>query len=428
VIDVQTQDITPNYFLVEANRYIYSAIEYLFMKRQAPTPFAIIEVLQNKHAKQVIEDFGGIEYLTTLAESNINEDTLDIFCQKLKQAYTRHQLYKICDLTQDFIFSDKMEVMNPAEIIGEHEKKIQQLVSDMQNITDVYKMGDNIEKVLEHRAEHPNEVPGIETGWTKFDYYTNGGQPGDLIMLCARAKTGKSATLTNWATKVSIEDKVPILYIDTEMNQQEQEDRILAILSGVPHKEIVSGMFVLDTDAGKADDKIRRIKEATQKMKEGAYYHIYMPDFNMDKVTALAHKFKQQFNIQAIFFDYLKFPSSQVGSLKTVQEWQMLGYIASSLKDLAGTLKLPVYAGCQENRSDPKSDKKDERNVGGSDRILQLATKLIFLNNKSEEQIFKEGGLNGNQTLQIAYQRNGESNCPPINIQFDRTILRQREI
>lgn len=403
-------------------------MEYLFAKRQAPTPLAIIEVLQNKHAKQVIEDFGGLDYLSTLSESNVNEDTLDIFCQKLKQAYTRHQLYQICEQTQDFIFSDKMEVLNPVEIIGEHEKKIQQLVSNMQNISDVYKMGDNIDEVLAQRASHPNEVPGLETGWTRFDYYTNGGQPGDLIMLCARAKTGKSATLTNWATKVSIIDQVPVLYIDTEMNQQEQEDRILSMLSGVPHKEIVSGMFVLDTDAGRSEDKIRRIKEATERMKNGAYYHKYMPDFSMEKVIALANKFKQQYNIQAIFFDYLKFPSNQVASLKTVQEWQMLGYIASGLKDLAGTLKIPVYAGCQENRSDPKADRKDERNVGGSDRILQLATKLIFLNNKSDEQIMKESGLQGNQTLQIAFQRNGESNCPPINVQFDRTILRQREI
>ena len=49
----------------------------------------------------------------------------------------------------------------------------------------------------------------------------------------------------------------------------------------------------------------------------------------IEKVNAIAKKFKIQNNIQAIFFDYLKFPSSQVANLKSVQEWQMLGYIAS---------------------------------------------------------------------------------------------------
>ena len=415
-------------FLIEANRYIYMAINYLFYKKQDPTPYAIMEVMTDKSMRKVVEDFGGTEYLEILSTARANVNNLDIFCQKLKQAYTRFMLCQICDDTKDFVLTDKAEVLNPSEIIGQHENMVAELSNNVQQTKDIYKMGEDTEYVLEQRAENPNTVPGLEVGWNKFDYYTNGGQAGDLIMLCARAKTGKSTTLTNWAVKLGIEDKIPILYFDTEMSAREQEDRILSILSGVPHKEIMNGMYCLDTEFGKADDKKRRIKEAISKMRNGNYYHIYMPNFTIEKVNAIAKKFKIQNNIQAIFFDYLKFPSSQVASLKSVQEWQMLGYIASGLKDLAGTLKVPVYSGCQENRSNLDSDKKDERNVGGSDRILQLATKLIFLSNKPEEQIIKEAGLLGNQKLYIAYQRNGESDCPIIDINFDRTTLTQREV
>ena len=117
-----------------------------------------------------------------------------------------------------------------------------------------------------------------------------------------------------------------------------------------------------------------------------------------------------------------------MSSLKTAAEWQLLGFIASGLKDLAGTLNIPVYSACQENRSDPKGGKKDETNVGGSDRILQLASKLIFLTNKSDEDIMKEGQINGNQRLYIAYQRNGESDTPPINVKFDRPKNTMREV
>ena len=428
IIDIKEQDITEKMFLIEANRYIYMAINYLFYKKQDPTPYAIMEVMTDKSMRKVVEDFGGTEYLEILSTARANVNNLDIFCQKLKQAYTRFMLCQICDDTKDFVLTDKAEVLNPSEIIGQHENMVAELSNNVQQTKDIYKMGEDTEYVLEQRAENPNTVPGLEVGWNKFDYYTNGGQAGDLIMLCARAKTGKSTTLTNWAVKLGIEDKIPILYFDTEMSAREQEDRILSILSGVPHKEIMNGMYCLDTEFGKADDKKGRIKEAISKMRNGNYYHIYMPNFTIEKVNAIAKKFKIQNNIQAIFFDYLKFPSSQIASLKSVQEWQMLGYIASGLKDLAGTLKVPVYSGCQENRSNLDSDKKDERNVGGSDRILQLATKLIFLSNKPEEQIIKEAGLLGNQKLYIAYQRNGESDCPIIDINFDRTTLTQKEV
>ena len=428
LIEIKDQEIAGNMFLIEANRYIFYAIEYLYRKQQEPTPVAVIEVLKDKHARKVVEDFGGAEYLNILSEQRVSENSLKIFCEKLKQAYTKAELYRICDEYKDSLLSDKTEVMNPTEIVANLEKPINELVNQVQQTKEIYKMGDSAEEVLKLRADNPNSIPGLEVGWNKLDYYTNGGQPGDLIMVCARAKTGKSTLLTNWATKLAIEDKIPTLYFDTEMSAREQEDRILAILSGVPHKEIVSGMYVLDTENGKANDKITALRKAVETLKAGNYYHINIPSFTLDKVSAVAKKFKMQHNIQAIFFDYLKFPASQIASLKSVQEWQMLGYIASGLKDLATILKIPIYSACQENRANVKSEKKDETNVGGSDRILQLATKLIFLNNKPEEDILREGSINGNQTLYIAYQRNGESDCPPINVKFDRPRLKQTEV
>ena len=428
IIDIKEQEVNGNMFLIEANRYVFHAIEYLFSKQQEPTPIAIMEVLKDKTAKKVVEEFGGVEYLTILTEQRVNENNTEIFCQKLKQAYTRYKLLEICENGKEFLLSDDVEVLNPNEIVGSIESQITELTNKVQATKEIYKMGDDSEYILEERGKFPNSIPGLEVGWKQFDYYTNGGQSGDLIMVCARAKTGKSTLLTNWATKLGIEDGLPVLYFDTEMNARQQEDRILSILSGIPHKEIVSGMYVLDTENGKAEEKLNALDVAVKRLKAGSYYHIYMPNFTVDKVNAIAKKFKMQHNIQAIFFDYLKFPSSQIASLRSVQEWQMLGFIASGLKDLAGTLEIPIYSACQENRIDPKGGKKDETNVGGSDRILQLATKLIFLTNKSEEDIMKEGVYNGNQTLYISYQRNGQSDCPNINIKFDKPRLKQTEV
>lgn len=753
-IEIKNHDISGDMFLIDANKYIFYSIEYLLSKQQTPTPISVLEVITDKNAKAVIENFGGIEYLTLLTEQRINVDNIPILCDKLKQAYTRSQLYLICEESKERLLSSNTEILNPSEIIGSVENKILELSNTVQQTRDVYKMGDDTEEILELRSKTPNSVPGLELGWSKFDYYTNGGQPGDLFMICARAKCvdadteyfngyewkriadynledmvlqynldgtaelvkplqyiktpcdmmyyietqrgvnimassehkmlsvipsrkgeycfhnytmeeiykkhtkgkgfvdqflttfkyngkgisltdaeikimcavicdghfpnksnlcrinlkkprkkerlkmllkeadiewrekdkttidgytefyfyaprnekifskywyscsneqlktitdevlnwdgcktqstitfstsiketadflqfawaatgkrasikirdrrgrtrkinnkeyiyksieydmhitdrtlcgirsrhkkneikkvtpkdgykycftvpssylvlrrgnsimihhncGKSTILTNWATKFAIKDKLPVLYFDTEMDARQQEDRILSILSGIPHKEIVSGMYVCDTENGKAEDKIEALHKAIDELKTGNYYHIYMPNFTIDKVNAISKKFKMQNDIQAIFFDYLKFPPSQLGQLKSAAEWQMLGYIASGLKDLAGTLEIPIYSACQENRVDPKGNKKSELNVGGSDRILQLASKLIFLQNKSEEDIMKEGILNGNQTLYIAYQRNGESDVPPINIMFDRPILTQKEV
>ena len=404
------------------------SILYLYSKQTTPTPMAIYEVLVDEKAKQELEDMGGLEYLTTLSQSEVHEDNLYIYCQKVKQAYTRRQIYDMCNNVQEQMLSEQAEILNPQELIEIPEKYITNIQTKITTTTEVYKMGSDTHERLKTRAESPSVVPGLETGWDKFDMYTNGGQPGDLIMVCARSKVGKSTLLTNWATKLSVTDKVPILYIDTEMNSVEQEDRILSILSGIPHSEIVSGLYVVDTENGQAKDKIQKLHQAEAILNEGEYYHIYMPQFTLESIVSISRQFKMQHNIGALFFDYLKFPANQLRDLKTAQEWQMLGFIASGLKDLAGMLNIPVYSACQENRADVKGTNKDASNIGGSDRILQLATKLIFLYNKPEEQIAKEGIINGNQHIYIAYQRNGMSDCPPINVMFDRPLLRMQEI
>lgn len=428
LIDVETEEIYAEHFSVPGHKYIFMAMMYLFSKKIKPTPVAIVEVLSNEQAKKAVDELGGIEYLTILNESIVPPDNLSIFIEKLKQAYTRRMLYDIASDVTEFVLSSKAEVLNPSELIGYVEEKITNLSVNSTTTEEVYKMGDKTDEILKERAKTPSQIPGLEVGWDEFDRITNGGQSGDLIVICAPSKTGKSVTLTNWATKIGIKDKVPVAYFDTEMNEREQEDRILSNITGIPHSEIVSGMYVLDTENGKAEEKIEKLKIARDELKIGYYYHIYMPHFTIEKVTALARRFHMQLGVKAIFFDYIKIPSNQTNTFKQMQEYQSLGFFTSGLKDLAGILKIPIFTACQTNRNDLTSETPDANSIGGSYRILQLASKLIFLVNKSAESIAREGVQNGNQRLIIKYQRNGESDCEPINIKFTKTILRQEEV
>lgn len=432
IIEMEGLDVFPEHFGVDGHRYVYSAMLYLKSKNTKPTPMAIMEVLSGK-AKETVETLGGLDYLMLLEETNVPMDNLNIFVEKIKQSYTRKMIYQIGGHMQEFALSDDSEVLNPNELVSHVEQKVNDLAVNNSPSEEVYKMGDETEQVLAERAESPSTVPGLEVGWEHYDKLTNGALPGDLIIIVAPSKTGKSVTLTNWATNISVpkdlnqDDSLPVLYIDTEMNSREQEDRILSNLTGIPHDEIVSGMYVMDTHNGTADEKIEKLKVARKKLNMGNYFHAYMPQFTIESVSALARKFQMQFGIVALFFDYIKIPSNQA-SFKDAQEYQRLGFFTSGLKDLAGILQIPVFSAAQANRSDVGTDDPNESDIGGSYRILQLASKLMFLYNKSEERIAKDGLQAGNQQLFIKFQRNGQSDCPPLNIMFDKPILRQAEV
>lgn len=427
IFDVEHAGLFAEHFGVPANRYIFMSMAYLKSKKVEPSPMAIMEVVPSGKAKEEVEKIGGLDYLLTLQEAYVQDDSLNIFIDKTKQAYTRRMLYNTGRELMAFVSSNKAEVLNPSELVHYAETKLVDIGTNTSNEEEVYKMGDDTEEILKERSENPMQIAGLEVGMEEYDRLTNGSAPGDLTVVVAPSKTGKSVLLTNWAKKISIIDKLPVLYIDTEMSSREQEDRLLANITGIPEHEIRTGMYVMDTVNGKADVKSKLLREAKDELKEGNYYHVYMPQFTIESVTALARKFKMQFGIVALFFDYIKIPSSD-SDFKSAQEYQKLGFFTSGLKDIAGTLKIPVYTAAQANRSDTKTEKPSESDIGGSYRILQLASKLVFLYNKSEERIARDGFQNGNQMLFIKFQRNGESDCEPISLMFDKAVLRMREI
>lgn len=428
LVEVEGEEVFSQHFTIPAHRHIFTAMMYLYSKGTKPSPLAIMEVITDKKAKEEIENFGGISYIEDMSLMDIDKSNLKIFCAKIKQTYARKELYDVCESSKNFMLSDESEKLNPGELVSIIESKINDIANSAINETGVYKMGTDLQQRLEERAKRPTLIAGLEVGWETFDRVTNGGQSGDLIIVCARAKMGKSVVLTSWAKKFAIEDKLPVLYIDTEMTSEEQEDRLVAMITKIPVYEIVTGLFAVDTENGTKEEKVKKIKEAIDEIKESPYFHVYMPNFSAEKVTTLAKQYKSKHNIQALFFDYIKVPASGSSSLNAMKEYQALGFFTSALKDLGGILKIPVYSAVQENRNDEKGTEKGAGNVAGSDRILQLATKLMFLYAKTDEQIARDSVLLGNRQMKIAYQRNGESDVAPINLQFDNQIVTIKEV
>jgi len=429
ITECENKGLKPEHFSIDAHRYIYLSMQYLYETNQEPTPIAVMEVLTNDKAKESIKEIGGLDYLTTLTKTEEKERNLDIYVKKLKQTYTRRELCNISIEVLEEMLDDKARVLNPTELITTVQEKLDDISVRESNVQEVHKMGTSLEERMAKRAENPMEIGGLETHFYQFDKMTGGMHGGDLMFVCARAKMGKSVILTNWAKNISIVDKLPILYINTEMRDEENEDRILAMLSGIPLDELSSGRFVMDTEYGTKADKLERMKVATELINSGNFHHIYMPNFDANKIVSLTRQYKAKHGIVALFFDYLKLPASSAGNLKFTKEYQELGLIATQLKDLAGILDIPIYSAVQANRNDvgQSAEDMDEGDIAGSDRILQLCSKLVFLAKKDIETVALEGGRLGNMQARIKFQRNGACDCPPINIQFDGEITRMTE-
>lgn len=423
IVDCTTHGLTPQMMAVDGHKYIYMAIQYLVSHDKTVDPVSIMNVYNSEEAIKAITELGGLDYLDTMQKTPVASN-LEMFIDHIKQAALRREIHKKAELIQKQALRD--ETTSTVMLIGQIENEFRELGLSFSSDNEVYTMGQDLNERLKARIKNPTAITGLKTGWKKFDEITGGLGKGELTIVGARTKVGKSVTLLNWSNKIAIDDGIPTLYIDTEMTDEEQENRLLAMRSGVPEREIKSGMFVKDTFAGKAKDKIKAVQKAAKEIKAGKLFHVYMPYFTAEAVLAVVKKYQIKEQIQMVVFDYIKLPSSD--SKNANAEYQMLGYFTSSLKDMAGSLQLTVISAVQLNRTAIGAEELDDSMIGGSDRILQLANRLCFLRNKTEEEYAREGGMqNGNQKFKIAFQRGGESDADDIPIRFDKPIIRMQE-
>lgn len=387
-------------FAVDGHKYMWMAMCYLVQKGEELDPISITSVYTDEKANEAIAELGGLDYIEAMKGTPVAPNT-GMFVAHIVQASARRALYEQAKKLQNEVVKSKDKDLN--ELLSGAEGVFRDISIEFQIEEEVQKLGDGIGDRLKNRLLNPQDVIGLKTGWKAFDKASLGLVDGELTIVGARSKVGKSTVLLNWCKKISVEDGVPVLYIDTEMYKEEQEDKLLSMLSGVPHAEIRNGMFGKDTINGYARKKIEAVQKASKQLKEAPFYHVYLPNFSLEKVSALARKYQIEHGVKLIVFDYIKLPSSN-GNLGD-KEYQALGYLTSGLKDLAGKLQVPVISAVQLNRSAVGTDEFNESMIAGSDRILQLANRVCFLRKSTEEEFAMTGSTH---QFTIHLQRMGE--------------------
>ncbi|WP_260865571.1 replicative DNA helicase [Bacillus cereus] len=392
--------LKPEHFAVDAHKYIYMAMSYLIENGNEPDPISITQVFTDEKANMAIEEMGGLTYIESMRLTPSVSNT-QMHIDNIKGAAARRDIFDKAEAVKKRMEKDTDSDINT--VLSTVESDFRDISIEYQVANDVTKVGDGIADRLKQRLLSPQDVIGLKTGWKSFDLATLGLVDGELTIVGARSKTGKSTVLLNWCRKISVEDGIPTLYIDTEMGVTEQEDKLLSMLSGIPHHEIRTGKFGVNTEHGTAKEKVAKVQQASRILKESPLHHVYLPGFTLEKIQALARKYQIEHGVRLIVFDYIKLPSSNANLGD--KEFQALGYLTSGLKDLAGTLQLPIISAVQLNRSAVGKEDIDESSVAGSDRILMLANRLCFLRKSTEEEYAITGA---SRQFKIHLQRSGQ--------------------
>ncbi len=410
------QVITADYFLYRPHKIIYTALSIL-LKDSKINKIDMDSLLIQCKELGIKEYLTNLDYLVILTQGGQDKDNFQFYLEKVKNAYIKYSLHCILDTFK--LLVEKNAKDKDSNLTG--SKLLNELSGELINLNSSNSIGKGVafsEVVRDFvidRARNPQQVMGLETGFPTLDTLINGLLPGTLTVISAPAKTGKSTVIMNIANHVALDIKhpVPVLIISTEMSSNEDLSRHIAMRSLIEERKIINGLAYNDPRLKIILDKV------IDEIEKCKIYHEYLPYFNSQSVCNIINYYKIKYNIGIAMFDYIKMETADSdGNNKYKREDQVLGDITTALKNVAGTLNIPIVTACQINTRTGI--------VADSDRIIRYCNTLLEFRSKTMEELAEQDYHKyGTHWLQVYSTRSGGNGKIPIR--FWRKCLKLQE-
>ena len=386
---LHTDYLQPGYFYGVENGCIYWAIQELYKEGISNIDaYNVSNKLQsNRAVSKTVEKYNlpsvqeFIELYKETARHTIEEykmlaDNIITLAFKRDLVKTLNQLSSDCFL-KDYEL-DKLSNV----VYGELDKLTQKYVTT----TDVGTLGQSIDDIWNEIVSRRTSdgTYGIPSKYKSFiDFYTY--EPGELVVIQAKYKQGKSVFLMNEAVH-KLKNGVPTLVVDSEMPTRLYTERLISHLTGIEMKRIKNGNY--------SDDEKKIIEHWISWLKEQPFVHIYDPQMTNEKLYSICKMLKHKMNLSFVVFDYLK-----SNETSTSDNYNVLGAKCDFLKNnIAGELDLAVLAACQLNRNGEVAD---------SIKINRYLSVGIRWEYKTQEMIARDGLKCGNAFAKIYVNRLG---------------------
>ncbi len=382
-------------FYTKSNQVIYENMLSLYSSN---LPIDYVTITDKLDKANSLDSVGGVEYITTLANSLPSAANYKIYMEIVKRDSLNRSLINVSQKIAEKAYTCE----DGSESLSYAEGLIYQLAQNEQS-SDLEHIGPSLNlaiKNMDEIAKNGGKIKGISTGITEFDQLTNGLQNSDLILLAARPGVGKTSFALNIAINAALEQKKTCAIFSLEMPKIQLAQRAICSVAKVSMSKAKKGTL--------NNDDWKYIWLANKKLSEA---NIYIDDSTMNTPMDILDKcrrLKREKGLDIIVIDYLQLMSGV--SKKTDNRQQEISEITRYLKITAKELNVPIILLSQlsraiEQRKDHKPMLSDLRESGA---IEQDADIVLFIDNPDKYNDIVNPNEPGICELVVAKHRNGE--------------------
>lgn len=338
-----------------------------------------------------------LNYIKAIFSSSIVLENLVKIATKLKKISITYKLQ--CSLEQAHSKLNNITGNEPIDeilsIVEDQTSNIADHLIDSND--DPQLLYQDIDEHLLHLEENPCDQVGISSGYPMYDYMIGGGfRAGYINLVVARPKSGKSVLALNIGTNIAI-NNIPILYLDTEMDDELQKNRAVSAFTATSPRDIETGKFSRLAKRDMIYQTMRQYKNIPFRYKRiaGKPFDEILSIIKRWLIKYVGKDDSGKYKPSVIIYDYFKLMSTD--DLEGLNEHQALGFQLSKLTDFLGNNKVSCLAFVQANRDGITKETTDI--VSQSDRLTWLCASLCLLRKKTSEEIANEGIDRGNRKI-----------------------------
>jgi len=391
--DIIKHQLDPQDFLDLNLRQIYAAMIQVDHKAQKIDYATIMSVLPDEMIDQVLS-------LSTSVPSTAN---LESYISIVKDDSNIRKLKVSCDIVNGLTKFDDMK------------SEINNTLDGMQVVSnEIFEnLGDNNEAYIEELEKRQHgQGDKLLTLYPQLDQ-TIAIRGGNLIIIAARPKEGKSAFVMNLLRNFAKQDKKGLWYT-WEMKVPELKNRLVAHLSPEIRNDVKGACLISARDMNSLDkfnaSQWVTINEAKNRFEKLGITATDVCSLFVEDVVSSIIKWKQNNDLDYVIVDYLQM---MYAKQKTNSRADEIKIIVSKLKEIGQRLNIPVIALAQFNRSSEAEKRKPKpSDLRGSGAIEEYANVMLTLHSGLEtEEKYEESKETGWYLTKVFVDlnRSGES-------------------
>lgn len=397
-IVLEMKDLKVEYFTNKVNKMLFTVIKRLFKAGSENIDIADIYALieSDKKSLKLLNDNGGMELLEILQSMGEDKPIEDIkvHIENIRKSAFKNELSDTLTSLQGNIAMSGSKTISG--IYNDIEKEILSLKGKYSSTNHMELIGNRMDGIMTELDREANkDFSGYPTGFPLLDKYVT-YEKGEMVVISAPAKFGKSQYVVDLVYRLCICNKVPIAVIDSELSDRFFIVRLIARITNLPFKYIKNGKYKDEEWASK------KVQDAIEKIKSSPLMHEYYVGWTKDEIKLELKRMKIQHNLQIVVWDYLKINNIEENQQERIELAMLTNFLKN---EIGGDLNVAVVALAQTS---DYSKSEGGLRIFGSNQIKQYCSTVIYMVKKTNQQVENDfGELGGNMYMFIKENRNG---------------------